>query len=180
MVALTRAREATRFQRAVRRAAPSRPTGSSRCSGGWPTSPLLFSGIVVRRFWFGGDDGARAIGATADAAVAGAASASATGSSTNDRKFCSTDRRGACSRSRSAAAAGALNDHQNLAALLIFAALTRAREGRADSSELCDRAAPSRPTGSSRRCGCWSTSPFLFSGLLFAVRGRRWSSGDRR
>jgi hypothetical protein len=36
------------------------------------TSPFRFSGIVVRRFWFGGDDGARAIGVTADAAVAGA------------------------------------------------------------------------------------------------------------
>jgi hypothetical protein len=46
---------------------------------------------------------------------------------------------------------------------------SRAREARADSSELCDRAAPSRPTGSSRLYGCWSTSPFLFSGLLLAV-----------
>ena len=34
---------------------------------------------------------------------------------------------------------------------------------------VCDRAAPSRPTGSSRLYGCWSTSPFLFSGLLLAV-----------
>ena len=54
-------------------------------------------------------------------------------------------------------------------ALTALAALTRAREARADSSELCDRAAPSRPTGSSRLYGCWSTSPFLFSGLLLAV-----------
>jgi len=54
-------------------------------------------------------------------------------------------------------------------ALTALAALTRAREARADSSELCGRAAPSRPTGSSRLYGCWSTSPFLFSGLLLAV-----------
>jgi hypothetical protein len=42
------------------------------------------------------------------------------------------------------------NAYQPEFALTALAALTRAREARADSSELCDRAAPSRPTGSSR------------------------------
>jgi hypothetical protein len=36
--------------------------------------------------------------------------------------------------------------------LTMIAALTRAREAHADSSELCARAAPSRPTGSTRVC----------------------------
>ena len=58
---------------------------------------------------------------------AGAGAARATGSSTTDRKICSTVSGGACSRSRSAAAAAALNDHQNLAELTMIAALTRAR-----------------------------------------------------
>src|SRR5271168_3551350 len=58
-----------------------------------------------------------------------------TGSSTTDRKICSTDRGGACPRSFSAAAAAALNDHLNLAALILFAALTRARKvGRHDAT----------------------------------------------
>src|ERR1700689_5030050 len=49
------------------------------------------------------------------------------GSSTTDRKFRSSDRGGACSRSRSVAAAAALNDHRNLAALTDIVALSRAR-----------------------------------------------------
>ena len=61
---------------------------------------------------------------------AGAGAARATGSSTTDRKICSTDSGGACSRSFSAAAAAALNDHQNLAALTGIAAPTRARGAR--------------------------------------------------
>ena len=112
-------------------------------------------------------------------AGAGGASAASYGVIATDRKICSTDSGGACSRSRSAAAAAALNDHQKLAALHHDRCPHARARGAANSSELCDRAAPSRPTGSSRRCGCWSTSPFLFSGLLFADSGRRWSSADR-
>jgi hypothetical protein len=37
-----------------------------------------------------------------------------------------------------------------------------ARATRADSSELCDRAAPSRPTGSSRLYGCGRRRHILF------------------
>jgi hypothetical protein len=68
LVGLTRAREATRHRRWLRQAA-DRLEPALRLLA---TSPFRFSRIVVRRFWFGGDDGARAIGVTADAAVAGA------------------------------------------------------------------------------------------------------------
>jgi hypothetical protein len=64
----------------------------------------------------------------------------------------------------------ALNDHQKLAALTALAALTRAREARADSSELCDRAAPSRPTGSSRLYGCGRRRHFF---LVYCDDGAR-------
>jgi hypothetical protein len=75
----------------------------------------------VKRCWrIRGDDGARAIGATADAAVA--STGGATGSSTTDRKFCSTDGGGAWSRSRSAE----LNDQQNSEELILIALYTRA------------------------------------------------------
>ena len=59
------------FQRALTQTDLHRPAGR-RC-GCWPTSTFLFSGIVVRRF--GGDDGARAIGADADVGFAGRAAA---------------------------------------------------------------------------------------------------------
>src|ERR1700681_3285892 len=72
---------------------------------------------------------------------AGAGAARATGSSTTDRKICSTDSGGACSRSRSAAATAALHDHQNLAALIILSALTRARMAGAGRAERPARAA---------------------------------------
>src|ERR1700691_4906176 len=49
------------------------------------------------------------------------------GSSTTDRKICSTYRGGASSRSRRAAAATALNDHRNLAALTETGALSSGR-----------------------------------------------------
>ena len=101
------------------------------------------------------------------------------GSSTTDRKIRSTYRGGACSCSRSAPAAAALNDHRNLAALLMFVALTRAREARRFPGAL-RRSDLLEPSG--RRCGCWSTSQFLFSGIVgrqILVRGRRWSSGGR-
>ena len=42
-------------------------------------------------------------------------------------KICSTDSGGTCPRSRRASAAAVLNDHQKLAMLTCFAALTRAR-----------------------------------------------------
>ena len=50
-----------------------------------------------------------------------------TGSSTTIAKFRSTDSGGACPRARSAAAAAARKDQRNLAALTIFAVVTRAR-----------------------------------------------------
>jgi hypothetical protein len=40
---------------------------------------------------------------------------------------------------------------------------SRAREARVDSSELCDRAAPSRPTGSSRLYGCGRRRHFVLA-----------------
>jgi len=55
-----------RFQEALTQTDLHRPAGW-RC-GCWPTSTFLFGGIVVRRF--GGDDGARAIGADADVGFA--------------------------------------------------------------------------------------------------------------
>jgi hypothetical protein len=61
-------------------------------------SPVLFSGIVVRRFWFGADDGARAVGATDDDDVGFAGSgwwrrrgATYGVDRSNDGKFSSTD-----------------------------------------------------------------------------------------
>ena len=100
-----------------------------------------------------------------------------TGSSTTDRKICSTVSGALSSRSLSAAAAAARKDQRNLAALTTFAALTRAREaGR------FQRPRPDRPAGPPGRCcGCWPTSPVLFSGICCSAdSGRRWSSGDRR
>jgi hypothetical protein len=47
---------------------------------------------------------------------------------------------------------------------------SRAREARADSSELCDRAAPSRPTGSSRLYGCGRRRHFF---LVYCDDGAR-------
>ena len=75
--------------------------------------------------WSGGGDGAGAGRAQP-----------ATGSSTTDRKICSTYSAGALPRSRSAAAAAALNDQQNLADLTMLAALTRAREAAPIPGEL--------------------------------------------
>ena len=74
------------------------------------------------------------IGADADVAFAwsgggdGAGADRATGSSTTIANFCSTDSGGALPRSLSAAAAAARKDQRNLPALLIMAALSRARE----------------------------------------------------
>ena len=150
-----------------------------RRSGCWSTSPFLFSGLLFAdsgRRWSSGDRW-RSLAPAAQRA---------TGSSTTDRKICSTDSGGACSRSRSAAATAALNDHQNLAEFTFLAALTRAREARADSAscepscaEQTDRLEPA-----GRRCGCWPTSPFLFSGIVVRrVRGddgARAIDGDRR
>ena len=95
------------------------------------------------------------------------------GSSTIDRKFCSTDRGGACSRSRSAAAAAALNDHRNLAALPLSLP-SRARARRADFRRSFPRQTDLlEPPG--WRCGCWLTSPFRFSEIV--VR-RFWFGAD--
>src|SRR5271163_4569953 len=91
-------------------------------------APFLFSGLLVvdsgatLELGRSGDDDVGFDGGGADRARRG------TGSSTTDRKICSTDRGGACSRSRSAAAAAALNDHQNLAALTLLSVVTRARD----------------------------------------------------
>jgi hypothetical protein len=92
----TRAREAgaPAGRAASAAAAPSRATGSSRLGGGsgcWSTSPFLFSGIVVRRFWFGATMELGRSGRSMMMMSAGAGAARATGSSTTDRKICSTD-----------------------------------------------------------------------------------------
>ena len=80
-----------------------------RC-GCWPTSTVLFSGIVVGRS--AADDGARAIGADADVGFAWSgrrrwcrrrSSAASYRVIANDRKFRSTDSGGALPRSLSAA-----------------------------------------------------------------------------
>ena len=95
---------------------------------------------------------------------AGAGAARATGSSTTDRKIRSTYSGGALPRSRSAAAAAALNDHQNLADLTILAALTRPRARRSPIAASSDADRPARAawaapgaTAAGRR------RPFLFS-----------------
>ena len=63
-----------------------------------------------------------------------------------------------------------------LTALTRFAALTRAREAGADSSELGQQTDLHWPAG--RRCGCWPTSTFLFRGIgVGSFGGGRWSSG---
>ena len=59
--------------------------------------------------------------------------------------------------------------------LIIISVLARARGARRFQRAV--RAAPSRTTGSSRRCGCWPTSPFRFSGLLFADLGATMELG---
>ena len=53
------------------------------------------------------------------------------------------------------------------AALTAIAALTRAREAAPIPASCAEQTDRLEPPG--RRCGCWSTSPFLFSGLLLAV-----------
>ena len=124
-----------------------------------------------------GDDGARPIWAIDDD-VGGRrrASAASYGVIATDRKICSTDSGGACSRSRRCGDRGTERSSEIGRVTHTLYPHVRAR-GAADTSELCDRAAPSRPTGSSRRCGCWSTSPFLFSGLLFADFGATMELG---
>src|SRR6204780_555684 len=93
---------------------------------------------------------------------------------TTDRKICSTYRGGACSRSRSAAAAAALNDHRNLAAFDTFAAVARAREARAGSSELRGRA-----TCSSRLVGAAAAGDVVIFVLAKLLVGRfRFGADD--
>ena len=107
-----------------------------RC-GWWSTSPSRFSGIVVRRYW--GDDGARAIGAAADVGFAWSgrrrwcrrrSSAASHRVIDNDRQILQHRQWGALPRSLSAAAAAALKDQRNLAALTPLAALTRAQNSK--------------------------------------------------
>jgi hypothetical protein len=105
--------------------APSRPTGSSRRCGCWRRRHFVLAELL---FADSGSGATMELGRSArPPMLLLPAPRSGTGSSTNDWKFCSTDRGGACSRSRSAAAAGVLNDHQNLAELPILIGLTRAR-----------------------------------------------------
>ena len=136
------------------------------------------------------DAGARAIGADADVGFAWSgrrrwcrrrSSAASYRVIANDRKFCSTDSGGALPRSLSAAAAAARKDQRNLAALTKRAVVTRARSS-ADSSalgqqtDLLDRLGPAR-----RRCGCWPTSPVLFSGIVVGrFRGRTGADDGAR
>ncbi len=116
--------------------------------------------------WSGGGDGAGAGRAQP-----------ATGSSTTDRKICSTYSGGALPRSRSAAAAAALNDHQKLADLTMTRCPHAPRARRSPiPGDLRLKRNADRPAG--RRCGCWSTSPLLFSGLLFADSGRTMELGS--
>ena len=128
-----RARSGAEFQRALRQTDLHRPAGR-RC-GCWPTSTVLFSGIVVGRS--AADAGARAIGAAADVGFTWSrrrrwcrrrSSAGRYGVIGNDRKFCSTDSGGALPRSLSAAELRLRKDQRNLAALAMFAVVTRARE----------------------------------------------------
>ena len=101
-----RARGGRRFQRALTQTDLHRPAGR-RC-GCWPTSTVLFSGIVVGRFgggrWRSGSapmlTSASPGRGGGDGAGAGRAQR-ATGSSTTIAKFCSTDS-GALSRACSA------------------------------------------------------------------------------
>ena len=113
----SRAREAAPIQRALTPTDLHRPA-RRRC-GCWPTSTVLFRGIGVGRFEL--DAGARATGADADGGFAGS----------GRRRWC---RRRATGSSATIGAA-ARKDQRNLAALIMLAALTRARGG-ADSSAL--------------------------------------------
>jgi hypothetical protein len=68
----------------------------------------------------------------------------------------------------------ALNDHQKLAALTILAVVTRARGARRFQRALTQTDLLEPP---GRRCGCWSTSPFRFSGLLLVWFGATMEFG---
>ena len=122
-----------RFQRALTPTDLHRPA-RRRC-GCWPTSTVLFSGIVVGRF--GGGRWSSAIGADADVGFAwsgrrwcrrrsSAASYRVIDNRSENLQHCQW---GALPRSLSAAAAAARKDQRNLAAFTALAALTRAREG---------------------------------------------------
>ena len=103
----------------------------------------------------------------------------ATGSSTTIGKICSTDS-GALSRFARAAGA-ARKDQRNLAALTIFAALTRAREGAADSNELSTLEPTCTGAAAAALRLLAATSPVLFSGIVVRqIRRQTMELGDRR
>ena len=169
-----------RFQRALTPTDLHRPA-RRRC-GCWPTSTVLFSGIVVGRFgggrWSSGSapmltsasPGRGGDGAGADRAQP------ATGSSTTDRKICSTVS-GALSRARSAPRPLRLGKISGIWQRLPLSLPSRARaKGRRFQRALTPTDLH-RPAG--RRCGCWPTSTVLFSGIVVGrFGGGRWSSGS--
>ena len=178
---LARARGARRFQRAVR-AAPSRTTGSSRRCGCWPTSPFRFSGLL-----FANSGATMELGRSAPmltwaspGRAAAMVPAPVEGSEVRGhRQLCQILQHRQWRRSRLLAQRcgdrgterssefGRVNHN--------LCPLARARGARRFQRAV--RAAPSRTTGSSRRCGCWPTSPFRFSGLLFADSGATMELG---
>src|SRR5579863_4290226 len=109
-----------------------------------------------------GDDDVGFDGGGADRAQRGR------GSSTTDRKICSTDSGGTCPRSRRAPAVAALNDQQNLPALLILAGLTRAR----------DLLGPPGRCSGDGEVGGGAGGDFVLADCWWWIPGRRWSSGD--
>ena len=162
-----------------------RPTCSSRLGGAAAAGRRRHFFLADCCWQVRGDDGARAIG-DADVAspVGGGGPApverselrghrqrSQNSAALTVGRLLSLARRSGCG-----GAGAALNDHRNLAALTILAVVTRARGARRFQRALTQTDLLEPP---GRRCGCWSTSPFLFSGLLLAGSGRRWSSGDR-
>ena len=171
-----------RFQCALTQTDLLGPAGR-RC-GCWPTSPVLFSGIVVGRFRFGatmalGRSGRRCCGRGAGGDGAGADRAQpATGSSTTDRKICSTDS-GALSRALSALRPLRIGKISGIWQRLPLSLPPRARARRRRFQCALTQTDLLGPAG--RRCGCWPTSPVLFSGIVVGRfgSGRRWRSGDR-
>ena len=133
-----------------------RPAGAA-C---WPAVANSFSRIVVGRFRFGANAGARAFGANADADVAAAA--------------------GRAVELQGRRKQPALNHQQFSGAHYTKLALNpRAREGRADRSTLVS--GPTRDPTDPLAPPAGRPSPFFFANCCWRipVRGERWSSGVR-
>jgi hypothetical protein len=142
--ALSRARGGRRFQRALRQTDLHRPAGwRCRC---WPTSTFHFCGIVVRRF--GGDDGARAIGADADVG------------------FAWLGRRRWCRRRSRAGRYGVIGNDRQILQHRQWGHPLRARERRAPIPASCETELRRADRPASRLCGCWRRRHFRFSGIV--------------